>query len=200
MSYEELRDRRRRLVADAIRREMWARLDHPTGQPTFVCPLDVSETQAIEMFSQTLEKMDGTSRATIYPKTAGATRWAPYVTDAVASVEKRTGVVVGEVKASLLVGPGIKSMVVDNQPFVLMGAHIDMLFTDEEEMSVIRARDHPFIFTRALSPMLVCIQHPTRRITFTSEGGRTILYTFTPPATTATRPSPQQPGPSRGDG
>lgn len=212
MSREVLRDRRRRLLASAVRKERWASLSMPTGPPVHASPVCAPEGNLVQLFSKTLAatRVHG-NIITMLPRKIGfgqrgdgskfmrSLPWPTYCSSLIADVRKQTGCDVGAIEARLYDQPGDTPLTLDVHPVVMLGAPLDLVLVDEgTEVAVVSPLDHPAVATRILRPLLVSNPGPDRAAIVRGTRGRSFTLTFKPRAATLPTPPPPPTPPAPG--
>lgn len=188
MSYQELRDRRRRLLADAIRKQRWAKLELPDGPALGLAPLHVGEKDVVSFFEGAIEatKKHGTSidikpsKIKYIPtksrRLPSVRVWPKNIQNIVNAITKATGQVPRSLTAHLVDGNKEFRERLGTRPILVMGATREFIFTDKEkEVAVADPNDHPSIRGRTLQPFIVSNTVEGRKALIRGKGGRTLI-------------------------
>lgn len=191
MSYEELRDRRRRLLADAIRKDRWAKLELPDGPALGIVPLSVNEKDLVGFFVSAIEAMKKHGaimdveavetplkpRAVETDKPLTITQWPEHINGIVDAIKRTTGLTAKSFRVRVVNGPTRKDVLMSRRPTLVMGATRTFSFKDDnnEEVAVLDPNDHPMIRGSTLHPFIMCNSVQNRRSIMYGKGGRTLF-------------------------
>lgn len=190
MSYEELRDRRRRLLADAIRKQRWAKLKLPDGPALGLVPLRVVEKDLVAFFEGAVDAvkkhgpvMDINAirtplkpRAMVTNKPLVISQWPKHIDSIVEGIKQATGLVAKSFRVRVVNGPTRKRVLLSRRPTLIMGATRTFSFTDDDkEIAVADPNDHPMIRGNTLHPFIMCNTVQNRRCIMRGNGGRTLF-------------------------